>query len=367
MSSRMRCWVEISLDQLARNFQAIQRVVGSSVEVMPVVKADAYRHGATEASRLLTGEGARWLAVSSADEGIALRRAGISARILVMGGILPWERPMLAEFELTPVLHSLEQIQALEGLPYHLKIDTGMGRLGVDASPQAIVEAVRQAGPERLEGLMTHFATSADFTSTQTERQADRFTATRAALAEAGIHPPLVHMASTNPILLGRRDTWANMVRPGIALYGYWTPAKGESRRLLAEVKPALAWKASIVLTKDVTAGTEIGYGAMYKAERDMRIAVLGIGYADGLPHRLSNRGRVIAGGRYAAILGAVSMDLTTIDISESPGLQAGDPVTIIGSEGETSQDARHLARHAGTISYSVLCGISARVRRVYL
>jgi alanine racemase len=367
MSSGLRCWVEISIEKLARNYHAIRRVVGPSVEMMPVVKADAYRHGAAEVSRLLTGEGARWLAVSSADEGIALRQAGIAARILVMGGILPWERPLLAEFELTPALHSLEQIQSLEGIPYHLKIDTGMGRLGVDASPEAIVEAVRKAGPGELEGLMTHFASSADFTGTQTERQTGRFLAVRAALAEAGIHPALLHMASTNPILLGRRETWANMVRPGIALYGYWTPAKGESRRLLAEVKPALAWKASIVLTKDVAARTEIGYGAMYRAERDMRIAVLGIGYADGLPHRLSNRGRVIAGGRFAPILGAVSMDLTTIDISASPRLQAGDPVTVIGAEGEASQDARHLARSAGTISYSVLCGISARVRRVYL
>jgi alanine racemase len=132
------------------------------------------------------------------------------------------------------------------------------------------------------------------------------------------------------------------------------------------EVRPVLTWKASIVLVKDVPRGSPIGYGAMYWAQRDLRVAVLGLGYADGLPHRLSNKGRVIAGGKPAPILGAVSMDLTTIDITHVPNLKAGDAVTIIGTEGETSQDARQVARMAGTITYSLLCGISARVRRVY-
>ncbi|MBI4902855.1 MAG: alanine racemase [Acidobacteria bacterium] len=365
MSDHLRCWVEISRAQLAANYLAIRHTVGEHVEVMPVVKADAYRHGAVECSRTLMEAGARWLAVSSVDEGIALRHAHIGARILVMGGILPWEHESLRKFELTPALHSLDQVRAIGRLAYHLKIDSGMGRLGTRASAEEIVEAVLQSQGS-IEGLMTHFASSADFTSAQTDEQVVRFTLARRALAAHGINPQYVHLSSTNPVLLARRETWQSMVRPGIVVYGYGPAGKGNAPPPSLTVKPVLSWKASIVLVKDVAAGTPLGYGAMFRAPRDIRIAVLGIGYADGLPHRLSNKGKVIAGGKLTPILGAVSMDLTTIDISHAPEMREGDPVTIIGTEGEVTQDAQHVGRMAGTISYSVLCGISARVRRVY-
>lgn len=367
MSDHLRCWVEVSRPQLAANFRAIRDAVGPLVEVMPVVKADAYRHGAIEVSKVLIGEGARWLAVSSVEEGVSLRRHGVFARILVMGGVLPWERHAVLEYQLTPVVHSLEELRQIGPVAYHLKIDTGMGRLGASDPPEAILEAIRQAHPARLEGLMTHFASSADFTSSQTEEQARRFYQVRDTLAAAGMKPAFLHMSSTNPIVLARRETWQNMVRPGISVYGYWSPGKGDAPRPLVDVRPVLNWRASVVLVKDVPAGERIGYGGIYRAERATRIAVLGVGYADGLPHRLSNKGRVIAKGRFAPILGAVSMDLTTIDATQIPELQTGDSVSIIGAEGDAAQDARHLARAAGTISYSVLCGISARVKRVYL
>jgi alanine racemase len=359
----MRCWVQISREQLAANFHAIRSAVGKSVEVMPVVKADAYRHGSVEVSRTLVAEGARWLAVSSVDEGVRLREHDIDARVLIMGGVLPWEYSLLRQHELTPVIHDLADIPEAKGIAYHLKIDSGMGRMGTRASAAQIAEVV-QANPG-LEGLMTHFASSADFSSPQTELQSERFESIRQALRDSGHEPAYLHMASTNPVVLPRRQTWQNMVRPGIAIYGYWTPGK-EAPRPLLEVKPVLEWKASIALVKDIERGSPLGYGAMFWAQRDTRIAVVGIGYADGLPHRLSNKGRMIAGGKLVPILGAVSMDLTIIDITHAPHLKAGDTVTVIGSEGEASQDARHLARAAGTISYSVLCGISARVKRVY-
>lgn len=361
----MRCWVEISREQLAANYRAIRKTVGPAVAVMPVVKADAYRHGAAEVAGVLTAEGAEWLAVSSVDEGMHLRRHGVAARVLIMGGVLPWEIPLLKQHELTPAIHDLAAIGSIGDIAYHLKIDTGMGRLGVRANPGQIVEAV-SSQPANLEGLMTHFASSADFSSPQTGLQAEAFAAVHAALTASGHTPRYVHMASTNPIMLPRRDTWQNMVRPGIAIYGYWTPGK-EAPRPLLEVKPVLSWKASIVLVKDVERGSPLGYGAMYWAQRDMRIAVLGIGYADGLPHKLSNRGRILAGGKAAPILGAVSMDLTTIDISHAPHLKPGDTVIVIGVDGEAQQDARHVARAAGTITYAVLCGISSRVQRVYV
>lgn len=358
--------MEVSRERLAANYQRLKRTVGSQVELMPVVKADAYRHGAVEVSRTLIEAGARWLAVSSVDEGVALRQSHIGARVLVMGGVLPWERARLRHYELTPAVHSLEEISAIGKGPYHLKIDSGMGRLGTRLPVDQIASAIRSAPDARLEGLMTHFASSADFTSPQTESQIQRFTEVREGLRSQGITPEYVHMSSTNPVVLARTETWCNLVRPGLVLYGYWSTGRGAAPKPLVETQPVLSWKASIVTVKDVERGAPVGYGAIYKASRDMRIAVLGIGYADGLPHRLSNRGRILAAGKLTQILGAVSMDLTTIDVSHAPHLKAGDAVTIIGEEGDARQDARQLAHIAGTITYDVLCSISARVKRVY-
>ncbi|MCS7024706.1 MAG: alanine racemase [Bryobacteraceae bacterium] len=367
VSRNLRCWVEISRQRLVENYERLKRTVGPRVEIMPVVKADAYRHGAVEVSRTLLGAGVRWLAVSSVDEGVALRRAQIDARILVMGGILPWEWETIRSYELTPVLHSLEEIGKVGPGRYHLKIDSGMGRLGTRAEVPQLASAIRQAPHAKLEGLMTHFASSADFTSNQTELQIQRFEEIRQGLQAEGVVAEYVHMASTNSLVLARSETWWNLVRPGLVLYGYWTKGRGAAPKPLVETRPVLCWKASIVAVKEIEQGAPVGYGAMFRAPRDMRIAVVGIGYADGLPHRLSNRGRVIAAGKLTPVLGAVSMDLTTIDLTPAPHLKVGDAVTIIGEEGEVCQDAHQLARAAGTITYDILCSISARVQRVYL
>jgi alanine racemase len=370
-----RCWVEVSRAQIAANFQAVKRAVGEGIEVMPVVKADAYRHGALEVSRVLENEGARWLAVSNVDEGVALREAGAGARILVMADFLPAEREALIEHHLTPVLHSLSDIPELErlgqrlGRPalYHLKIDSGMGRLGTRAEAGEIVDAVSASRWTRLEGVMTHFASSADYSSKQTEQQMTRFKAVCDAIHSAGIHVTYLHLSSTIPVAYGRKLAWGSMVRPGHAIYGYVSPSRGDAPPRTLEVKPALTWKATVLTVKDIPEGSLVGYGGMYRAARAMRIAVLAAGYADGIPHRLSNRGRVIAGGKLVPIIGAVSMDVTTIDITQAPGTRVGDPVILLGAQGDVSIDAQQIARTAGTISYGVLCGISARVKRVYV
>jgi len=371
-----RSWVEISLKQIAANFQAIRELVGPSVEVMPVVKADAYRHGAIEVSRKLTGVGTRWLAVSNVEEGVILRESGIAARILVMADFLPAERQSLLDFNLTPVIHALEDVAEWNRLaagkgvtaPYHLKIDTGMGRLGTRAPAAEILEAVGAASHVNLEGLMTHLASSANYATPQTEQQMRTFETLCSHLAQAGVHPQFLHLASSTPVAYGRRDAWKRMVRPGHAIYGYISPvAKGTAPPVLLEVRPALTWKAAVLAVKDLPAGALVGYGGMYRAPQAMRIAVLAAGYADGIPHRLSNKGRVIAKGHFAPIIGAVSMDLTTIDVTNSPPLEVGDSVTLLGSEGGIAIDAQQMARAAGTISYSVLCGIHARVRRLYV
>lgn len=376
MALKYRSWVEISTARITENFRAVQALVGPAVETAAVVKADAYGHGAIEVSRTLAAGGARWLAVSSVDEGVALREAGITApRILVMADSLPYTRPALAEYNLTPAAHSLEDVRALDEfaaargarLRYHLKIDTGMGRLGTLEGAAAIAETVRGTAHVELEGLMSHFASAADYTKTYSDEQAAAFEELARALCLEGIVPAYRHMASTNAVAYGRRNAWHNMVRPGHALYGYVSPARGPAPPRLLDVKPALEWKAAVLETKDVPEGSLIGYGGMFRAPRPTRIAVLAVGYADGLSHRLGNRGHAIAAGRLVPILGAVSMDLTTIDVTDVPSIRPGDAVTLLGAEGGVAINAQLMARTAGTISYDILCGIRARVKRVYV
>jgi alanine racemase len=371
-----RSYVLVSREQIARNYRNVCAVVGPSVEVAGVVKADAYGHGALEVSRVLAAEGAKWLAVSSVEEGVTLRCGGIrEPRILIMGGFLPYEGDALIEHDLTPAVHSLEQmalvdrLAAASGKPvrYHLKIDSGMGRLGTRASAGEILSALQKYRHAQLEGLMTHFASAADYTSSQTAEQLAYFHAIAADLRGAGITVARLHTSSTNAIGYGRVEGWHNMVRAGHALYGYVSPARGEAPRQLLEVAPALTWKAKLLAVKDIPEGALVGYGGTFRAPRAMRIGILGAGYADGVFHRLSNRGKVIAGGKLTSILGTISMDLTTIDLSHTTALQPGDEATLLGTEGDARLDAQQIARVAGTISYNILCSISARVRRVYV
>ena len=376
MPAPFRSYVLISRDQIARNYRNVCSVVGTGVDVTGVVKADAYGHGALEIARVLVAEGVKWLAVSSVEEGVALRLAGIhQTRILVMGGFLPYEGQALVEYNLTPAIHSLDQIRQIDrlassaGTPirYHLKLDSGMGRLGTRAGAREILDTLQEVRHAELEGLMTHFASAADYTSSQTDDQLAYFQAMAAALRDAGVQAARLHTSSTNAIGYGRTASWHNMVRAGHALYGYVSPARGDAPRQLLDVKPALTWKAKLVAVKDIPEGALVGYGGSFRAPRPMRIGILGAGYADGIFHRLSGRGRVIADGKFAPILGTISMDLTTIDLSHTSALGPGDEVTLLGTEGDSSLDAQQIARVAGTISYNILCSISARVHRVYV
>jgi alanine racemase len=376
VSAPFRSYVLVSREQIARNYRNVRSVAGPGVEVAGVVKADAYGHGALEVSRVLTAEGARWLAVSSVEEGVRLRSDGIhQTRILVMGGFLPYEGEALVEYDLTPAVHSLDQIREADAaarnfgarLRYHLKIDSGMGRLGTRAAASEILAVLAETPHAKLEGLMTHFASAADYTTSQTDEQLACFHGILDALRGAGVNVAHVHASSTNAIGYGRREGWNDMVRAGLSLYGYVSQASGPAPRQQLDVKPALTWKAKLIAVKDIPEGAPVGYGATFRAPRSMRIGIVGAGYADGVFHRLSNRGQAIADGRLTPILGAVSMDLTTIDLSHTTALAAGDEVTLLGTEGDASLDAQQIASAAGTISYDILCGIGARVRRVYV
>jgi alanine racemase len=371
-----RSYVLVSREQIARNYRNVRSVVGPRTEVAGVVKADAYGHGALEVSRVLLAEGARWLAVSSVEEAVHLREGGIrDARILVMGGFLPYESASVVDFDLTPAVHSLAQIRDMDRLaasagkplPYHLKIDSGMGRLGTRAGAPEILATLADARHASLEGLMTHFASAADYTSPQTGEQIAYFEAICRNLRAGGVTAPYLHTSSTIAIGYGRTSAANTLVRAGHALYGYVSPARGDAPRQLLEVKPALTWKAKLLAVKDIPEGALVGYGGSFRAPRAMRIGILGAGYADGMFHRLSNRGKVIADGKLTSIIGTVSMDLTTIDLSHTAALSPGDEVTLLGVEGEASLDAQQIAKVAGTISYNILCSISSRVHRVYI
>jgi len=358
-----------------RNYRSVRAVSGTGVAVMAVVKANAYGHGAVEVARVLVAEGVEWLAVSSVNEGVTLRRAGIEKPILVMSGFLAHEWPALTDSRLTPVVHSLEGLRALDQLAresgkssdYHLKIDSGMYRLGTRAAADDIIAALRAATHAKLNGLMTHFASPADYTSDQSDEQIVYFAGIIEQLRGAGFSPPNVHMSSTNALAYKRNPAWLTMVRPGHALYGYVSPARGDAPKPVLDVKPILTWRAKILTVKEIPAGARVGYGGSFRAPEPLRIAVVAAGYADGVPHRLANRGKVIAAAKLVPILGTVSMDLTTIDVSHTTSLGPGDEVTLLGREGAVSIDAQQIARMAGTISYAILCGIGDRVQRVYV
>ena len=374
MNSRVRTWVEISIRQIAANYRVLRAAAGDA-EIMPVVKADAYNHGSVEVARALMAEGVRWFAVAGANEGVVLRAGGIDAGIVLMADFLPAERDAIIEYRLTPVLHAVDQIGELSAaamragrtLPFHLKIDSGLGRLGTRAACSDIAAALAAARNVEFEGLMTHLASAEDFVNTQTEDQIASFEAACRALIPSCGNPRFIHLSGTNGIAYARRMPMQTMVRPGLSLYGYVSPATGDAPPCQITVQPALTWKASVLVVKDLPAGTPVGYNARYRTERPTVMAVIAAGYADGYPHRLCNTGKVIVNGTLAPIMGAVSMDLLTVDVTDCAPVRPGDAVTLLGREGTAVMDAQDMAALAGTIPYAILCGISKRPERIYV
>ncbi len=373
-------WAEVSLGNLRYNFGVVQRHLGPGVTVCAVVKADAYGHGATECARSLEEEGARWLGVTSLDEAIPLRDAGIQVRILLLTGFWRGEEEEIIRLRLTPTVWEPGQVELLEkaaaGLgipkhPVHLKVDTGMGRLGV--APEdlpGVVSALKSSPHLLLEGLSTHLASSEVLDAPSVGEQLRSFEEAKRVLRNAGLEPALVHVANTGAVI-SRRETWHNMARPGIALYGYYLPFERAGRevsgsKLRLAVKPVLTWKTRILSLRDVRANQALGYGGTYVTKAPARIAVLPVGYADGLSRQLSSRGRVIVREHYAPIVGRISMDLTLVDVTGLPEIAVGDEVVLLGSGDGLSVDAREHAELANTSLYEILCSISKRVPRKY-
>jgi alanine racemase len=373
-------WAEVSLTALRQNFRTVQKHVGATVTVCAVVKADAYGHGAVECSRALEAEGAKWLGVTSLDEAIPLREAGVRANILLMTGFWRGEESEIIRLHLTPTVWEPWHIETLETAagalgvvrqPVHLKVDTGMGRLGVAVDQLPGVLADLQAAKHlNLEGLSTHLASSEIMDAPSVAEQERSFDAARRMVDEAGFEPAFVHMANTAAVI-SRRETWNTMVRPGVALYGYYLPFQRAGREvsggtLRLSVKPILTWKTRILSLRDFGANQPLGYGATYVTKAPAHVAVLPVGYADGYNRQLSNRGRVIVREHYAPIVGRISMDLTLVDVTGIPGIAVGDEVILLGEREGLSVDALEHAELANSTPYEILCNISKRVPRRY-
>jgi alanine racemase len=343
-----------------------------------VVKADAYGHGATECAKALEQEGARWLGVTSLDDAIPLRDAGIRARILLMTGFWQGEEEEVIRLQLTPTVWEPRHLELLEKAavaqnsrphPVHLKVDTGLGRLGValEDLPQ-VWYALKRSPHLFLEGLSTHMASSEVLDDLSVDEQLRKFEAARALLRQEGFDPPIIHAANTGAVI-SRRETWNTMVRPGIALYGYHLPFERAGRevggtKLRLDLKPVLTWKTRILSLREVRAHQPLGYGGTYVTKAPARIAILPVGYADGLNRALSSRGRVIVREHYAPIVGRISMDLTLVDVTGLPGVSVGDEVILLGSQDGLDVDAHEHAMLANTNVYEILCAISKRVPR---
>ena len=372
-------WAEVSLGTLRQNFRTVVKHTGAGVTVCAVVKADAYGHGAVECSRALQAEGAKWLGVTSLDEAIPLREAGIETRILLMTGFWRGEESEIARLKLTPTVWEPWHIEALENAaasgamrqPVHLKVDTGMGRLGVSLEElPAVLRALSTAPHVTLEGLSTHLASSEIMDAPSVAEQERRFEEAQRMVRAAGLEPGLIHMANTGA-LISRRETWKNMVRPGVALYGYYLPFQRAGREvsggtLRLAVKPVLTWKTRILSMRNFAAEQALGYGGTFVTQAPARVAVLPVGYADGYNRQLSNRGRVIVRDHYAPIVGSISMDLTLVDVTGIPGIAVGDEVILMGTSEGLSVDALEHARLANSSPYEILCNISKRVPRRY-
>lgn len=387
MSSRPTL-AEISLPSLRHNFELIRDFVAPHASVCAVVKCDAYGHGAAECSRILEQSGAKWFGVTCADEGIALRRAGISGRVLLMSGMWRGEAEGIVEHDLTPAVWSEEQVKALsqaaekigrKSFPVHVEVDTGMARQGVlPENLPAVLAAIQRAKSLRLEGVHSHLASSEIVDAPDAVRQIATYRQVLQKIASTGLHPECFHLANSAAVIT-QETTWReagegnarlNLVRPGISLYGYFLPflsISGQPHKLRElPVQPVLAWKTRIIDLRRVDAGQAVGYNASYVTKAPATIATLAVGYGDGLNRRLSSCGRVLVRGDFAEIVGKVSMDVTTIDITRIPGAEIGDEVVLIGEQGNHRITAWEMARKIETIPYEILCAIGKRVPRRY-
>lgn len=365
-------WLEINLENIKYNIQQIIEQLSAATKLMAVVKANAYGHGFIPVAAAVINAGAHRLGVALPEEGKQLRKAGFKLPIHVLGEVLPSQIPALIDFELIPTVSKIDSAQRLNQLAgekniikkVHIKIDTGMGRIGV--YPEAAVDFIKQINRFKnieIEGLMTHFARADEKDKEYTFQQWEKFNYIIRKLKEVNIHIPIKHAANSAAVMdLPQMEL--NLVRPGIMIYGLRPSAEVKEN---VNLKPALSWKTRIIYLKDVNSGEGISYGTTFITKRKTKIATIPMGYADGYPRLLSNKAQVLVHGSRVPVRGNICMDQFMIDVTDIPEVKVGDEVVIIGTQGEEKITAAEIAHLCNTINYEITTCISQRVPRIYI
>ncbi|MEX5216383.1 MAG: alanine racemase [Nitrospira sp.] len=361
----------IDLGNLLHNLFRTKQCVAEECEILAIVKANAYGHGAVPVTRALVQAGVRRFGVATLEEGVQLRDAGISHPIAVLGPIVPSEIPSLVAHRLIPVIYELSMARefaaqvrgAAAPYPIHVKIDTGMGRLGFEADQ--LPSLFNMADLDRVlevDGVMSHLADADSRDPAYTDEQVKRFHVALDKMAASGRTFPLIHMANSAGIIM-HPATHFSMVRPGIMLYGYHTLPHGSPP---IDLRPVLSWRSTIALIRAIPRGGCVSYNRTFTAQRASRIAILPVGYGDGYSRRLSNKGSILIRGRRLPVVGRVCMDMTMVDVTDAPDAEPGDEAVLIGRQGSLAVTASDLAAALDTIPYEVLCSIGPRVPRLY-
>jgi len=374
-------WTEVSLKAITGNLRVVRRHIGPKPEILAVVKSNAYGLGAVPVAKALEKAGANRFGVTCGNEGIELRESGIRKPILVLTGFWPGEEKRFIKNRLTPTVTRLDDVRLLERAAkssrelrspfrFHLKINTGMNRLGISPSEiEAFARILADCRHIQLEGTFTHFASAEDFSARQTDDQEALFKQCLDHMRALGVSPGIVHMANSGAIC-ARPSTWADMIRPGAILYGYYQsfdpPDKGKEVRDKLPIEPSLSMRARIITLRDLPPGQPVGYGARFTTARPSRIAVINAGYADGILRARTNRGCVLVRGRRVPLVGTISMDLTTLDVTDVPDVALGDIVTIYGRDGNAEIRVSDVAHEIGTVTSELLCALGRRVPRYY-
>jgi len=361
----------VNLAALRHNFHQARKKVGPAVKIFSMIKANAYGHGAVKVAKTLVAEGSDGFGVATMEEAMELRAAGIQSPILVLAGIYPEQCDELVHNRLTPAISELGMLECLEhfarkrglSLPFHLKVDTGMGRIGfLAAEIDSWLSKLKELKALKLQGIFSHFAHAESVRGDYTRQQLALFQKVIGRLSQSGCYPEQVHMANS-AALISFPESHFSMARPGIMLYGAYPSAEMSAA---VDLQPVLCWKSAILQLKTVSRGASISYGQTFVTQRESKVASLPVGYADGYYRLLSNRGCVLIRGHRAPIIGRVCMDLTMVDVTDIAGVEQGDEVVLLGGQGSEVISVDEMARWAETISYEIFTSISARVPRIH-
>ncbi|WP_058486268.1 alanine racemase [Defluviitalea phaphyphila] len=368
-----RVIAEINLDAIAHNINQIKKQLSHNTEIMAIIKADAYGHGAIEVSKVLIENGVERLGVAILDEGKQLRNKGINVPILILGYTSPSKADEIVSFNLTQTVFTYEMAKALsdsakaqnKNVNIHIKIDTGMGRIGFKPNNESInlIKEINKLPNLNIEGIFTHFSSADEADSSFTELQFNRFTSFIKELEKEKIYIPIKH-CSNSAGFISYKKTHMNLIRPGIILYGLYP--SDEVKKDIVDLKPAMTLKAKVIFVKEVEKNSPISYNRKFITKRKTKVATIPVGYADGYSRRLSSKGRVLIKGHYAPIIGNICMDQFMVDVTHIPNVKIGDEVILMGQQEDKIITAEEIAKKIGTINYEIICVVGKRIPRVY-